>query len=166
MTAFLWIMTFVVTERAVELALAHYNTKKLLAAGGHEVGVKHYSLFIILHASWIGVLIVFVPWSTQPSWALIGIFGFLQILRIWVISSLGRFWTTRIITLENAPLHKKGPYRFCKHPNYCIVAGEIAILPLAFGAWPIALIWSVFNALLLGHRIKIENAALLARADK
>lgn len=166
MTVFLGVMTFVVTERLVELALARYNTKKLLAAGAYEAGARHYPLLVILHASWIGALIFFIPWDRQPSWVLVGIFGCLQILRIWIVASLGRFWTTRVITLENIPLQKKGPYRFCKHPNYCVVTGEIAILPLAFGAWPIALIWLVFNAFLLGHRIKIENAALLARTNK
>ncbi len=140
MTPFLWVMTFVITERLFELVLAHHNTKELLAAGAYEVGARHYSLFVILHASWIGALIYFVPWHTQPSWTLIGVFGFLQVLRMWIVASLGRFWTTRIITLENIPLTKKGPYRFCKHPNYCVVVGEIAILPLAFGAWPIAVI--------------------------
>jgi methyltransferase len=77
-----------------------------------------------------------------------------------VVASLGRFWTTRIITLESAPLVRRGPYRWVKHPNYWVVVGEIAVLPLAFGAWHVALIWSVLNALLLRHRIRLENAAL------
>jgi methyltransferase len=50
-----------------------------------------------------------------------------------------------------------------RHPNYLVVTGEIAVLPLAFGAWQIALVFSVSNALLLFWRIRIENGALATR---
>jgi methyltransferase len=87
----------------------------------------------------------------------------LQLLRIWVVATLGPYWTTRIITLEDAPLVRSGPFRWCRHPNYAVVVGEIAVLPLAFGAWEIALVWSLLNALLLRHRIRVENSALQPR---
>ncbi|MEQ9361178.1 MAG: isoprenylcysteine carboxylmethyltransferase family protein [Rhodospirillales bacterium] len=46
-----------------------------------------------------------------------------------------------------------------------MVAAEIAVLPLAFGAWWIALAFSVLNALVLTHRIRVEQAALAPRAS-
>ncbi|MEO8559135.1 MAG: isoprenylcysteine carboxylmethyltransferase family protein, partial [Rhodospirillales bacterium] len=70
------------------------------------------------------------------------------------------YWTTRIITLPQAPLIKRGPYRFVRHPNYLVVIGEIAILPLCFGDWQLALIFSVLNLALLAYRIRIEDGAL------
>lgn len=82
---------------------------------------------------------------------------------MWVISSLGPYWTTRIITLDEAPLIRRGPDRFLRHPNYLVAAAEIAVLPLAFGAWRIALVFSVLNGLLLAHRIRVEQAALAGR---
>jgi methyltransferase len=91
------------------------------------------------------------------------VFAALQLMRIWVIASLGPYWTTRIITLDGAPLVRRGPYRFLRHPNYWVVAAEIAVLPLAFGAWPVALVWTILNALLLRLRIRAEDAALEAR---
>lgn len=163
MTPFLWLLAFVVVQRLAELALARHNTRRLLAQGGLEIGARHYPLFILLHGSWLLALAVIVPWSTPPSWTLVAIFLVLQALRVWVVASLGRFWTTRIITVANAPLIRRGPYRLLRHPNYWIVVGEIAVLPLAFGAWHIALVWSALNALLLWHRIRIENAALARR---
>jgi len=166
MTPFLWLLGFVVLQRLAELALAQHNTRRLLAGGGREIGAHHYPLFILLHGSWLAALALAVPWSTAPSWGLVAIFLILQLLRVWVVVSLGRFWTTRIITLDNAPLIRRGPYRLLRHPNYWVVVGEIAVLPLAFGAWPIALIWSVLNALLLWHRIRIENAALAQRRQR
>ena len=77
--------------------------------------------------------------------------------------TLGPFWTTRIITVPNAPLVRDGPYRFFRHPNYLVVVGEIAVLPLAFGAVWIALIFSLLNAALLVLRTRVEENALTTR---
>jgi methyltransferase len=76
---------------------------------------------------------------------------------------MGRYWTTRVVTLPGAPLVRRGPYRWVRHPNYLIVAGEVAVLPLIFGAWRIALVFSIANAILLAWRIRIEDAALAPR---
>lgn len=87
----------------------------------------------------------------------------LQAGRIWVIASLGRFWTTRIVTLEDAPLVRRGPYRFLRHPNYVVVAAEIVVLPLVFGAWQLALIFGALNLGVLAWRIRVEEQALKPR---
>ncbi len=160
-----WIMAFVVAQRLGELAVANANTRRLLARGGREVGRAHYPLFILLHASWLFAIAVATPPGSRPIWSLIGVFFVLQLLRVWVIATLGPYWTTRIITLDAAPLVRRGPFRFVRHPNYWIVAAEIAVLPLAFGLWPVALVWSILNALLLRHRIGVETAALAPRAS-
>jgi methyltransferase len=162
-TPLLCVLGLVVLQRLAELALARHNTRRLLAQGAREIGAGHYGLFILLHGSWLLALALFVPWTAAPSWPLLAVFLVLQALRVWVVVSLGRFWTTRIITLDGAPLVRRGPYRWLRHPNYWVVAGEIAVLPLAFGAWLVALVWSALNALLLYHRIRVENAALGAR---
>jgi methyltransferase len=94
---------------------------------------------------------------------LLALFVLLQAGRVWVVATLGPYWTTRIITLPGAPLVTGGPFRFVRHPNYLVVTGEIAVLPLAFGAWRIALVFSVLNALLLAWRIRVESGALAAR---
>jgi methyltransferase len=158
-----WILAFVVAQRLAELALARTNTRRLLARGGREVGRRHYPLFILLHASWLLVMAASIPLEARPVWPLVAGFFVLQALRVWVIATLGHYWTTRIITIDGAPLVRRGPFRFVRHPNYWVVTGEIAVLPLAFGAWEIALIWSGLNALLLRHRIRVEGAALAPR---
>ena len=88
-----------------------------------------------------------------------GLYGGLQILRYWTIVSLGPYWTTRVIVVPGAPVVRDGPYRFMRHPNYVIVVAEIAVLPMVFGAWRIALVFSILNAVALAHRIRIESAA-------
>jgi methyltransferase len=157
------VLAFVVVQRLAELAWSARNTRRLLALGAIEVGRQHYPLFVLLHASWLIAIAASVPAQTAPSWPLLAIFAVLQGLRVWIIATLGPYWTTRIITLENAPLVRHGPFRIMQHPNYAVVAAEIAVLPLMFGAWPVALIWSLLNALLLRHRIAVENATLQQR---
>jgi methyltransferase len=153
----------VIAQRLGELVIANRNTKRLLERGGREIGAGHYPLFIVLHAAWLASLAIFVPFDRRPNVELIGFYLLLQLGRIWVISSLGPYWTTRIITLDDAPTIRRGPYRFLRHPNYLVVAAEIAVLPLAFGAWRLALAFSVLNALLLAYRIRVEERALAGR---
>ncbi|MEK9969005.1 MAG: isoprenylcysteine carboxylmethyltransferase family protein, partial [Ferrovibrio sp.] len=126
---------------------------------------RHYPLFVLLHGSWLLAMALTIPADMAPNWLLLGIFLLLQLARIWVVATLGPYWTTRIITLEDAPLVRHGPFRFLRHPNYAVVVGEIAVLPLAFGSWQIALAWSLMNALLLWHRIRIESQALQPRRN-
>jgi methyltransferase len=90
----------------------------------------------------------------------LAIYVLLQLARIWVIAALGGRWTTRIIVLPDEKLVRRGPYRFVNHPNYLVVAGEIAVLPLVFGLWDIALIFTLLNAAVLSIRIREENRAL------
>jgi methyltransferase len=158
-----WVLSLVAAQRLAELALAASNTRRLLARGAREVGRAHYPLFVLLHASWLVAIAVTTPIDRQPYWPLIGVFIVLQLLRVWVVATLGPYWTTRIITLDEAPIVRRGPFRLLRHPNYCVVVAEIAVLPLAFGNWPVALIWTILNALLLRHRIRVEMGALSER---
>lgn len=157
------VFLLVAAQRLLELVLARRNTRRLLAQGAVEIGAGHYPLFVLLHAGWLAALVLTVPADAPVSWPLLTLFVLLQAGRVWVVASLGRFWTTRIVTLPGAPLVRRGPFRFVRHPNYLVVTGEIAVLPLAFGAWEIALVFSVLNAALLFHRIRVEERALAPR---
>jgi methyltransferase len=113
--------------------------------------------------AWLAALVAFADSNAPLDWTFLGLFVALQVARVWVVSSLGRSWTTRVITLPGAPLIRRGLYRFMRHPNYAVVAGEIAVLPLVFGAWEIAIVFSVLNAAVLWRRIAVEDAALAER---
>lgn len=163
MYVFLIVLGLVVAQRLWELWLADRNTKRLLAAGAVEVGAKHYPLFVALHASWLASLAIFTPWTAVPNPVWFALYILLQVGRAWVISSLGPYWTTRIITMPRAPLVRTGPYRFIRHPNYVVASLEIAVLPLMFGQIWIALAFSVLNAVLVAWRIRVEDRALNER---
>ena len=158
-----WLVLAVALLRLAELAHAERNTRRLLARGGQEVGAHHYPLLVGMHAAWLGAIFVTVPADAPPSLPFALLFAALLGARAWTIWSLGRYWTTRVITLPDAPLVRRGPYRFVRHPNYLVVAGEIVVLPLIFGAWRLALLFSALNAALLWHRIRVEDAALAPR---
>lgn len=157
------ILALVVVQRLVELAYAERNTRALLKRGAVEVGRAHYPFIVALHALWLLAIVIMLPPNPMIRWSPLVLFLMLQAGRIWVIATLGPYWTTRIITLAGAPLVRSGPYRFVRHPNYLIVAGEIAVLPLVFGEVAVCLVFSVLNAALLLWRIRQEDAALSLR---
>jgi methyltransferase len=162
-SALYWTLTLVALQRLIELAYAASNTSRLRRRGAIEADAGAYPFYVLLHASWLACLAVFVPAATSPDWLLIDVFALLQLGRIWVIVSLGDYWTTRIITLPDAPLVRTGPYRYVRHPNYLLVVAEIAVLPLAFGAAAIAAIFSALNLTLIARRIRIEERILAPR---
>src|SRR5207253_1475966 len=130
----------------------------LLAKGAREHSPGHYPLIVAIHAAWLAALWWLAPSSPVDGFWL-AMFLLIELARIWVLASLGPRWTTRIIVLDE-PLVRRGPYRFVNHPNYLVVVAEIAILPLVFGLWQVALMFTLLNAAILAVRIRAENAAL------
>lgn len=160
MTPLYLLLAIVALERLGELCYAARNTRRLKARGGIEVAAEQYPFFIALHAAWLLAMLVFIPKETAPIPWLLALFIVIEGARVWTLSSLGPYWTTRVITLPGEPLVKRGPYRFMRHPNYAVVALEIAVLPLAFNAASIAIAFTVLNAALLVWRVQAENAVL------
>ncbi|MEO6834565.1 MAG: isoprenylcysteine carboxylmethyltransferase family protein [Candidatus Tumulicola sp.] len=160
----LWIVLgLVLGQRILELLYAQRNTVRLLDRGGVEVGASHYPLFVLLHAAWLASMAVLIPPATPPNWWLLGAYAALQAMRVWIVATLGPYWTTRIVTVPNAPLVRRGPYRYFRHPNYIVVCAEIAVLPLAFHAIEIAIAFSILNAALLSWRVRVEETAIAGR---
>ena len=156
------IMALVTLQRLGELVIANSNTRYLRALGAVEIGRGHYPAMVALHALWLAILWLSVG-GRAVNLPLLGLFILLQALRVWVLASLGRRWTTRIIVLPGAPLVTGGPFRFLRHPNYCVVVGEIAVLPLVFGLIWIAVAFTLLNAAMLWVRIGSEASAIYGR---
>ncbi len=154
---------WLVVQRLGELAYARANTRRLLARGAQEIGAGHYPLFVALHSSWLIAMAVLTAPSPPVPWLLLGAFVLVQAARVWVIATLGPYWTTRIITVPDAPLVARGPFRFVRHPNYLVVAIEIPLVPLILGLEWVALVFGAANLALLAYRIRVEDGALQPR---
>ena len=153
------ILALVTLQRLGELVLSRRNTERLLARGAVEVGASHYPLIVLVHAGWLTALWI---WGRDQDVNLAALTGFLvlQGLRLWILAALGPRWTTRIVVLPGAPLVASGPYRYLPHPNYAVVVGEIALLPLALHLPRLALIFTLLNLAVLAIRIRAESRAL------
>ena len=160
-----FILALVTMQRLGELVLANYNTSRLLARGAIEVGASHYPLLVSMHAAWLTALWMYGYGQPVEPLALAAFIA-LQALRWWVLATLGPRWTTRIIVLPGEPRVTSGPYRYIAHPNYAVVAAEIALLPLALHLPWLALTFSVLNALMLAIRIRAESHALAASGSR
>jgi methyltransferase len=153
------ILALVTLQRAGELVIAQHNTRRLMARGAIELAPGHYPLIVAVHTGWLISLWLFGRHQDVNVIALAA-YIILQGFRFWVFRTLGARWTTRIIVVPNEPLVTAGPYRFLSHPNYAVVACEIAVLPLVFYLPWIAAIFTVLNVAVLAIRIRAENRAL------
>lgn len=163
MTPAMLLLGIVTLSRLGELVLARRNTAALLRQGAVEVAGGHYPLIVAMHGLWLAALwLLGLDAEVQPVW--LAAFAGLQLARVWVLTTLGARWTTRIIVLPGAALVDSGPFRFLRHPNYAVVIGEIAVLPLCLGLPWVALGFTIANALLLTVRIRAENEGLACGA--
>lgn len=161
---FLFVFTIVVIQRLVELGVANRNERWIRSQGAIEVGASHYKWMVLMHTAFFVSLLVEVLFFNRPlspfwGW-LLAIFLLMQVLRVWCLSSLGKFWNTKILILPGANVQKKGPYRWVRHPNYVIVTTELIVLPLLFSAYYTAVLFLLLNLWMLSVRIPAEERAL------
>jgi methyltransferase len=155
----------VLAQRGLEELYSAHNTKALLAEGASEASASFYPVVAATHLAWIASLFFLIPPDAPIIWPLIAYYLVLQIARYWIIASLGRFWTHRIITLRGAPIARRGPYRYLAHPNYAVTIIETFVLPLAFGALALALIMTALWWVVIAAKIKLEDQALDPRRE-
>jgi methyltransferase len=162
----LWIaLALVALQRVATLAYSARNSRRLLAQGGVEVAAVQFPLIALAQAAWLASMAFLIPAMTPPNWWLLGACALVEAFHSWAILSLGPNWSTRVITIPGAPLVRRGPYRFLHHPNYVAVFTEIALLPLAFGAYVIAIVFAALYAALVLWRIRDEDIALAPGRD-
>ncbi len=159
------LLAYLTAQRLIEVWWAKRNEARLLASGGIEYGRLHLRVMVLLHAGWLaGMWLLAYGHSVVP--AFLVVFIALQFARFWVLETLGRRWTIRIIVVPGEQLVARGPYRWLRHPNYAVVIGEIAVVPLALGLPIYALVFSILNAAVLALRISAEDAALGSTAGR
>ncbi|WP_110112312.1 isoprenylcysteine carboxylmethyltransferase family protein [Bacillus sp. CGMCC 1.16541] len=161
---FYTLLVILAIQRMMELFIAKRNEKWMKKQGAIEVGQTHYKWIVIVHMCFFLSLFIEVQWfqkvvSNWWVWLTL-LFVIVQAARVWAISSLGKYWNTKIIILPEADVVLKGPYKFIKHPNYVIVAIEFIVIPLLFHAHITMILFSVLNVAILSVRIPSEEKAL------
>ncbi|MEH7255579.1 isoprenylcysteine carboxyl methyltransferase family protein [Neobacillus niacini] len=164
MIPFFLFISVIIIQRLIELMIARKNEKWMKEQGALEFGTNHYPFIVLMHSLFFLVLVfekIAFSRELSPIWPLLAaVFIFAQLMRVWAISSLGRYWNTKIIVLPNVDVVRKGPYRFIKHPNYLVVSIELLVVPLFYGAYVTACLFTLLNILMLSVRIPAEERAL------
>ncbi len=152
-------------ERLLELLLSLRNARRARAAGAMEAGRGHYPVMVAFHSLFLvscaaEATLVPRPFPGALGWTALGVAVAAQGLRYWAVASLGVRWNTRVLVWPGLPPVTSGPYRFLRHPNYVAVVLEMVAVPLVYGAWVTAVLFSLGNLLLLRIRIRSEEEAL------
>lgn len=167
---FYLIVLLLIVQRLHEMKLGKKNLERLSEDLIYPLNVVERNQMLILHSLWFlslfteyyfrGELIGNVPMITA-----IIILIIFQILRFYIMKSLGVYWTPYPVAFKNQKILTSGMYRFIRHPNYLIVIGEFIIVPLIGKCLWTAVIFSTLNILFLRNRIKIEENALQQMPD-
>jgi len=153
----------ILLQRGLEEVHSQKNTRRLLQQAAQEVGRDYYPVVAVTHLAWIASLAFFIPSSASLYTLPLIFFLSLRPMRYWIIGTLGRYWTHRIISLENAPIVSRGPYRFFRHPNYVVTLAETMLLPLAFGQFALAAIFTMLWGAVLRYKAHLEDGTLATR---
>jgi methyltransferase len=154
-------------QRLFELRLSRRNERTMRERGGREHAPETYRRIVALHAAWFAAMLLevfagrraFRPWLAALAF---GIFAAGQALRLTAIRTLGRRWSTRVMTVPGEAPVQHGIYRHIRHPNYLGVQLEILAAPLVHSAYITSAAFGVANLLLLRDRIRREEQALEA----
>ncbi|AMR31480.1 hypothetical protein A0256_08600 [Mucilaginibacter sp. PAMC 26640] len=155
---FIIFILFVIFQRLLELAVAKRNEAWARSQGAIEYGQSHYPFIVALHTFFI-ISMIAEYWFKPGDFSMILLIIFLLLIsfKIWAISSLGKYWNTKILRIPNSAFVKKGPYKLFKHPNYFIVICEIIVIPMVFNLYITAIVFTLLNAAMLMVRINEEE---------
>jgi methyltransferase len=153
-------------QRGLEELYSARNTRRLLARGAHEQGRDYYPVVAVTHLAWIAAIFFLIPPHAPILWPLLAAYLLLQVARYWIIGTLGPYWTHRIITLDEARVVRKGPYRWVSHPNYLVTIAETLLMPMVFGATALGAIMTAVWSGVLYYKIVLEDSALSERRER
>ena len=85
------------------------------------------------------------------------IFLLANVVRWWVIRTLGAHWNVRVVNSVHLGVVSTGPFRFVRHPNYAAVFVELFALPLIHLAWITATLGSLAHVWVLSRRLALEE---------
>jgi methyltransferase len=153
--------------RLIEMGVSRRRQAALLGRGAALVRERRFPAMVALHVSVLAGAGL-EAWMTRrapvlavAAAALIALAA-ANLLRWWVIVTLGPLWNVRIIDSARLGVVSHGPFRWVRHPNYVAVFIELVALPLLHAAWLTAALGTAAHLWVLYHRIRAEESVLLA----
>jgi len=151
--------------RGWELGRSRRNLARSAAGAAPPAAPRSYPLMVTVHLALFTVPLVRRWHRPSPPVPLrlgsLAVLGAATALRAWSIASLGSAWNVEARVPPALVPVQRGPYRFCRHPNYLAVTAEFLALPAFLGAAREAAWLSAGNLLVLWPRVRGEERRLL-----
>jgi methyltransferase len=168
--AFLILLALVAALRLVELRISGRHRRELVARGAAKVDEPRFRWMVLLHTAVLIGAAVEVVFLKRPFLPALGrvmfvIFLAANVVRWWVIRTLGDHWNVQIMDSTRLGVITTGPFRFVRHPNYAAVFAEMLALPLIHAAWVTAIAGTLAHAAVLAQRLSMEERVLFANPD-
>lgn len=168
--AYLLLLLLVAALRIVELRISRRHQRAMVPRGAQVVVEPIYRWMVALHTfvivgSAVEVVMLKRPFIPVLAVVMLGIFLATNIVRWWVIRTLGDHWNVQVMDSTRLGVVTDGPFRFVRHPNYAAVFAEMIALPLIHTAWITALAGAIGHIAVLAQRLSTEERVLFANPD-
>lgn len=153
--------------RLIEMRHSRENQQALAKRGITMASEPHFRWMVLLHA---GVLMgsLLEAWMAKRPClrSLVIPMGLIlvgaNLLRWWVIRTMGEHWNVRVMNSVPLGVVSNGPFRWIQHPNYVAVFLELEAIPLLHGAWVTALVGGLLHLQVIARRLAVEEPVLFA----
>src|SRR5260370_17582014 len=132
---FLAVLVAVAGMRILELRISKKHQREITSRGGAKAKDPVFPCMAMFHTVvLIGAAaeVVFLHRPFIPALAIpmLALFIFSNIVRWWVIRTLGEHWNVQVMDSTKLGVITSGPFRYVRHPNYPPAFVEIIALPL------------------------------------
>lgn len=141
------------------------NEARIKAHGGLEFGKTNSRALIVvqflIYLSTIGYAIVEdVPVGVHTYIGLV-VYAFAMAVLIYVIRTLGRFWTFKIYIVKGHQLIETPLFKRVKHPNYYLnMIPEVLSFAIISQGWVVFIPLFVLHLITLFNRIRLEEKVM------
>jgi len=168
--AFIALLLVVAALRIIELRISRNHQRAMVPHGAVLVKEPLYPWLVAVHTLvLIGAAVEVValkrPFIPALAATMFAIFLAANLVRLWVIRTLGNHWNVQVMDSTSMGVITTGPFRFVRHPNYSAVFVEMISLPLIHTAWITAIFGAVGYLSVIAQRVPLEERALLANPE-
>lgn len=167
--AYLGLLLIVALLRLYELQISRRHQREMVAHGAEKVADPRFRWMVALHTCVLIGAALEVVLLRRPFYPVFGaicfaIFLAANVVRWWVIRTLGEHWNVQVMNSTGMGVVTTGPFRYVRHPNYAAVFVEMLALPLIHCAWITAFVGSAAHIVVLSQRLTTEERVLFSDA--